>query len=250
MSGPGAPDEPVTPGTAAGRRAAERARRDRLRYGGSQSTESEQTDRLDTENRIRRLLRNEPRIIKFIKWVGTDTPSEIRRKVGLWLPYDAASQAVEEVLQYYAKYRTIGPLTEDLFTAEATPPLETGGHPEVETRPFLEAARDLPTDELVTVANALLREARVRQQHEAEERYVARDDALEKINGLTQLADETKRRLEGEILRAKANGATWTAIGEAANIRRDVAYKRWSRLLPQSKDDDDPPTPSVLVERP
>lgn len=225
------------------------AKRRRKRQDKRDATEAARAAR---QSELRRLLNREPKVAQFLRWIGHESPDEIRHRVEMWVNSPTATHLVEEALRDYQQYGNIAWLDKKFKMQEESPPPaiavphrlrphsgDCSMDPAANVSPVFETALQLPTDELVTVANALLREAEMRKHREAEARLAARSEALEQLSKLTQIAEETKRRIEDEVVRSKRHGATWAAIGSACNVGRDVAYKRWSGLVAEQSDQDD-----------
>lgn len=200
---------------------------------------------------------------RLLEKVRYDPPAEIQREIDArFIPDSDRHRRATYLLNLaLTQWRTDGKipwLFGDTSTDKAEPPDGIVEAPPAYTATsegeavFGEAMK-LPTDELLLVAQALLSAVAARQEREMQDKLAARQESLEQLAQLTQLMADTKQRVDLTVIHAKRNGASWAEIGRACGVRRDVAHKRWASLVIEASsetEDDDPPTPSFLIERP
>jgi hypothetical protein len=154
--------------------------------------------------------------------------------------HELVTRLYQESLKELQKYGRV------LWLNEEPAAMPDGGTQPQEATPLgpnvrgaLEAiAQDLSPEELDFAADALKELARARADHEAAQRAEAQRASLEKVTRLTEEIEARRAELLDAIRGARAWGASWTTIGNAAGVKRDVAFKRWASLVNDPLQDD------------
>jgi hypothetical protein len=71
------------------------------------------------------------------------------------------------------------------------------------------------------------------------------EQELQTLKRLTIQLHELEARIEKTVGRARDGGATWEQLGRALRVKRQTAWQRYAKVLPQAEAADQAPAPAA-----
>jgi hypothetical protein len=147
---------------------------------------------------------------------------------------DEAEQILAKALTDLKKHQIIlslhGVTPEVPKTGNDEPPLPPQDQPPQLSEAALAAAESIDPSEWEAAAITFAALARERAGRLDAERRADQEAVLAAISASADLILATRQKLDADVVRARALGLTWTRIGEAARVRREVAFRRWKNI--------------------